>query len=137
MPGRCGPINRDQGFQPHRASVGNYRINKLIFIQGGNPYQGVIVPRPIVIEVAIGIELLASELAGVIAGAGLRADSPKHIVLVPRQGHSGCHRLRRCYCPARLCRGDRPTTNKKGQAVDSIAFLRRLPIIQITVFTCS
>ena len=46
---------------------------------------GVVVPRPVAIEACIGIELLAGELAGIIACSCLRANSTKHIVLVPDQ----------------------------------------------------
>ena len=42
----------------------------------------VIVPRPVVIEVTIGIELLAGELAGVIACPCLRTDCTEDIVLI-------------------------------------------------------
>ena len=43
----------------------------------------VVVASSEVVEVAIGVPFLASELAGVIACACLRANSPKDIILIP------------------------------------------------------
>ena len=49
------------------------------------PDVGVIVPRPVVIEVTIGIKLFAGKLARVIACTCLISDSTQDVVLIPYQ----------------------------------------------------
>ena len=75
----------------------------------------VVVPGGVIVEVTIGIKLLAGELTRIIACACLRSYSTKDIVLIADQGRSGYRPVKTILLPKALGVSERLPATKKGK----------------------